>query len=135
MAEDVLNSGEEEALARFTFALDHRLGIPHRGTGRGRPGSRQLSREQNLTLEEWLRDGYWAVVVKSSNVTAIRYDRTTLCLFVAFTTRNFGSARLYKYPAIDWQVAEAMFLAPSLGTFVWERLRRANVGYEKLTLS
>ena len=132
MAEDVLNGGEEEALAKFIFSLDHRLGIPHKGTGRGRPGSQQLSREQNLTVDEWMNDGYWAVVVKSTNVTGIRYDRTTLNLYVAFTSRNFEGARLYKYPSIDWPVAEALFLAPSLGKYVWDRLRRAGVGYQKL---
>ncbi len=135
MAEDVLNGGEQEALARWVFSVDHRLGIPHKGSGRGRPGSTQLSKEQNLTVDEWLNGGYWAVVVKSTNVTGIRYDRHAFVLYVAFASRALDGARLYKYPAIDWPVAEGLFLAPSLGKYVWDRLRRLNVGHQKMTLS
>ena len=128
-----LPRSEQEALARFTGMLDHRLGIPHRGTGRGRPGSPQLSREQNLSLEEWMGEGYWAVVVKSSNVTSIRYDKRSLNLYVSFATRTYSGSRLYKYPAIDWQLAEGLFLAPSLGKYVWDRLRRPGIGFQDLS--
>lgn len=44
-------------------------------------------------------------------------------LYVAFATKHFGSTRIYKYFGVERHLAENMFLAPSIGTFVWDRLR------------
>ncbi len=98
------------------------VGIPYKGHG-GRPGPRILT-EQFLGADEWLEKGYWAVTV-SSNVSAIRYDKPHLILYVAFTGVSFTPTRVYKYLGVPPQIAERMFLAPSVGKFVHQVLKGA----------
>ena len=96
------------------------MGIIKRGHG-GRPGSRILV-EQTLGVEEWLEHGIWAVAL-STNVMMIRYDSKRRLLYVAFASKDFRKPRLYKYFGVESFRAEEMFLAPSMGQFVHQKLK------------
>ncbi len=69
------------------------------------------------TAKQWSESGKW-VTVKSSNVHKIRYDRHQKRLYVKFL-----GGSVYQYDGVARNTAEAMFMAPSLGKFVWRRLR------------
>ena len=58
------------------------------------------------------------VRVTSSNVFSIRYDKPNHRLWV-----RFRNGALYKYDRVSLQTAQSMFSAPSMGKFVWRRLR------------
>lgn len=68
------------------------------------------------TAEEWIEGG-WPVGVSSSWVTAIRYDRERLELFV-----GFKDGVTCKYLDVDEITAQDMFNASSMGVFVHRRL-------------
>lgn len=70
--------------------------------------------------DDWVKSGKW-VLVKSSNVRAIRYDRPSQRLWVRFLR---GKHREYHYNGIPTKTAKLMFYAASVGKFVW-RIRRA----------
>ena len=84
-------------------------------------GSR-IMREQGVGSLDWLDGDIWAVGM-STNVAAIRYDSKQSHLYVAFTTRNFGATRVYRYYGVERHRAESFFLAPSLGAYVHKVLK------------
>jgi hypothetical protein len=128
----------DQQLINWTVALTGLLGLAPRGAlvksagaafGKGLVGPR-IMREQRLGSDEWMDGGVWAVVL-STNVAAVRFGdglpsrgaRARATLYVAFSSRNLAPTRVYKYYGVERHVAEAMFVAPSLGRFVHRRLK------------
>lgn len=71
----------------------------------------------------WVRSGK-EVRVKSSNVYSIRYQTAGGQLFVAFRRyKSTAKGPTYRYSNVPTRVAKEMYDAPSMGKFVWRRLR------------
>lgn len=87
--------------------------------GRGPRGPKITS---DLGVEEWLDGGLWADG-DSSNVAALRYDLKNRHLFVEFDPDGGRGPSTYVYSGVPLPVAKDFFMAPSLGRFVWRRLR------------
>lgn len=86
-----------------------------------------VDKRQRLSgADDWIQRGVWARV-KSSNVSAISYDRLNHRLFVAFLTGG-----VYQYDGVPVRVAADMFYTNSQGRFVWQRLRD-RYPYRRLT--
>lgn len=66
---------------------------------------------------EFVTSGRW-VLVKSSNVKRIMYDRHQQRLVVEFL--NGG---VYEYLGVARRIAREMYTASSMGRYVWRRLR------------
>lgn len=71
----------------------------------------------DLELSDWIELEEW-VDVESSNVAKIRYEGPTQTLLVTF--RHGG---IYAYTPVSKALAKQMYKAPSLGRFVWRKLR------------
>jgi hypothetical protein len=78
-------------------------------------------RHKVLNASAWIRTGKW-VNVRSSNVKSIQYDFVTKTLHVEFKDKA-GGGRVYAYWNVPQFTAKAMFNSPSMGKFVWKRLR------------
>lgn len=72
---------------------------------------------------EWADSGDWAPT-KSSNVGAIRYDKSTDTLII-----QFRHGKVYGYQGNGLQFALDCFTASSIGTFVWQRIRVPNKSF------
>ena len=93
--------------------------------GKVSPGPKVDKRHRGGSLD-WAESGRW-VNVKSSNVSAIKYDRQRKHLYVRF----HGNSE-YRYRGVARNTAESMFTAVSMGKFVWHVLRKRGLVYEKL---
>ena len=72
---------------------------------------------QKPSADEWLETGRWATGF-SSNVGRIRYDFDRETLFV-----EFHGGSVYAYYSVPAAIAKGMYNAPSLGKWVWRKLR------------
>lgn len=91
------------------------------GRGRGATGKKVepkgRGKKRVIGVEDWIDNGEW-VRVKSSNVAGIKYDFRQNQLYVEF----LGGA-IYLYSGVPIAKARLMFLANSMGKFVWRALR------------
>ena len=71
----------------------------------------------NYTADQWVKDNDW-VGVKSSNVSAIKYDRVRKELYVSFNSGGSGY-----YTGVPVLTARDMFNASSVGTFLHQKLK------------
>lgn len=90
--------------------------------GYGKATPRIDARSGINNAEDWVKTGRW-VLVKSSNVRRIRYEKAAQKLWVQFKT---GTP--YYYPSITTRQAKQMFHAASMGKFVWALRRKGYVG-------
>lgn len=74
-------------------------------------------RSRISNVDTWAYSGKW-VLVKSSNVKAIKYDVKLWKLYV-----RFKGGDIYIYNMAPPKLAKDMFLSPSMGKFVWAKLR------------
>ncbi len=87
--------------------------------------------------DEWLKSGEW-VLVRSSNVNAIRYDYVNGWLYVEFggkPKKGGGTTELgtYVYYGVPPDVAKWMFESPSLGKYVHQVLKHDRYRYSKIS--
>ncbi len=85
---------------------------------------------------EFAFGGKW-VLVKSSNVHAMRYDYAARRLFVQFgrkPTKRGGLSPVstYRYESVMPDVAKRMFMAASVGQFVHYVLKKEGYGYARI---
>jgi hypothetical protein len=76
----------------------------------------------DLGVNDWLESDQWAEV-RSSNVKALRYDAEHRELRVRFLRHKEASEPEYLYRGVPEDVARALFMAPSVGTFLAARVK------------
>ncbi len=87
--------------------------------------------------DEWINSGEW-VLVRSSNVNAIRYDYVNRWLYVEFggkPNKRGGTSELgtYVYYGVPPEVAKWMFEAQSMGKYVHQVLKKDRYRYSKIS--
>lgn len=87
--------------------------------------------------DEWMKGGEW-VLVRSSNVNAIRFDYVNRWLYVEFggkPKKGGGTSELavYIYYGCPPEVAKWMFESASMGRYVHQILKREGYRYQKIS--
>lgn len=76
----------------------------------------KVNRAYGIDLDTWLNSNRW-VGVRSTNVRQIRYDKKAQVLAISFL-----KGRTYLYFQADPAVAQAMYMAPSMGRYIHSAL-------------
>lgn len=79
--------------------------------------AKNVDRRHRVDADQWAETGVW-VMVKSSNVKAISYQKAFEYLYV-----EFKQGSVYRYDNVPLRTAKDMFRVGSKGKFVWRRLR------------
>lgn len=88
----------------------------------------KVDRRHKFDEADWVYDGRWARVM-SSNVYAIKYEFEDKELYVQFLgggkrgRPRSGPGAVYVYFGVPTRAARDMFIAASIGKYVWRRLR------------
>ncbi len=88
-------------------------------------GTTPIKITDHLSASQWIVMKSWANV-DSSNISKIRYDIDLQELYV-----QFKSEVVYAYRQVPDYIAAEMFNCPSMGKFVWKRLKNV-FGFSKL---
>ena len=104
---------------------------PH--PARNKDEHRVINKKKKDTPKDWVDTGA-QVYVHSSNVAAIRYDKSNRVLYVQFRVKGNiePSGALYRYYDVHPATARSMYQTASMGKFVWHKLRD-RYAYERVS--